>query len=509
MEDLSAADKIKLLEAVDSSASETMSKLRDAVGAEDRAAAREAQRRKTAGVSGDPQTNGGAAIPGHSCGVSCSILPGNNFMFSGDDRGVILMWDCRGAFSQDAAIFRRPRKRFQFGHVDAITGLAATSDGLMCSASKDALVVVWSWIDGVKLHTLHHHHHVVTGLTLASHHVPYDNPLYHQEGENEADDDVQNDENNNNDETSESKQNKTHHHHQGRKDSSAFSLEGTSNSNTTKKQQQNQNQNQKENNNKPTTERLRRRQSIASSADGLSLFEGAAGGVGREPSQVSAGTIFSQPGMSNYNNNNNNTSSSRSKSATTTMRNRLHSKNNNQGRGGATGGRRASSVASARSHNRNSAAAYQAIKPWVSGVVVNNKRYNEDPHRRSTAKTLLITSSLDETIQCFEINPFGTSHQHQKEKNKNNSSNTADSSSLSPPNRSLTANNSRSNSYMNTVQSGYLPPSMMTGRSLMSGGGGARRISEATPPQLEGHSFAFTTTTTRSRTNSVVAFELI
>ena len=60
----------------------------------------------------------------------------------------------------DLSVSRVPESVHCHLEDDAITGLAATSDGLMCSASKDALVVVWSRIDGVKLHTLHHHHHV-------------------------------------------------------------------------------------------------------------------------------------------------------------------------------------------------------------------------------------------------------------------------------------------------------------------------------------------------------------
>ncbi len=393
--DISAAQKAKMLEDVDAAASETMSRLRDAVGAEDRAAAREAQRRKTAGINGDPQTNGGAPIPGHSCGVSCTIMPGNNFLFSGDDRGVVLMWDCRGAFAQEAAIFRRPRKRFQGGHVDAITSLAATSDGLLCSGSKDALVVVWSWVDGVKLHSLHHHHHIVTGISLATQYVPVvrqyrSNSSSTRRSGNEDDDDEDYDEdyheNAETEETGENGSSKSPSNNLPRRESSVFSTNSAATAATTTK-----------NNNF----RSARRSSVASTA----------------------------------------------KSSDS----RILLRHVNQ------------------------------FKPWVGGVVVNHRRNNDDPRRSVTAKTLLISSSLDETIHCFEINPAGTAEAAKKQQQN-----------------AITSSSSERNKNSSQAFSDQQQHPQRRFSELMD--------SSATPGlDGGGTSFAFSNFT-RSRTNSMVGF---
>jgi WD40 repeat protein len=104
---------------------------------------------------------------GHKCAVTVVLAPGGGLLFSGDDSGTILWWDTTGAYQAAAMVFRRPQRRLR-GHVDAITALDVTPDGLLISASKDALLVVWSWLEGVPLHSLRAHHHCVTGIFIGA-----------------------------------------------------------------------------------------------------------------------------------------------------------------------------------------------------------------------------------------------------------------------------------------------------------------------------------------------------
>ncbi|CUF73620.1 WD40 repeat-containing protein, putative [Bodo saltans] len=79
-----------------------------------------------------------------------------SYLFTGDTEGTVIKWD-----------LDHREKLMQFrGHIDDITALVATSDGLLFTASKDGLFILWDSATGAALQRVGRHYHQIVGLAV-------------------------------------------------------------------------------------------------------------------------------------------------------------------------------------------------------------------------------------------------------------------------------------------------------------------------------------------------------
>eukprot|EP00760_Papus_ankaliazontas_P031548 PhM_4_TR5332/c0_g1_i1/m.46243 len=93
----------------------------------------------------------------HTNAVGC-IAEAQSFLFTGGDDGRIIQWD----------LLTKTRVRCLHEHVDIVTAMHVTREGLLFSSSFDATIVISNIKDGERLHTLRPHYHRITGLMVAT-----------------------------------------------------------------------------------------------------------------------------------------------------------------------------------------------------------------------------------------------------------------------------------------------------------------------------------------------------
>jgi WD40 repeat protein len=117
-----------------------------------------------------PETTEGSILPldaslickgGHAKSI-VKMVSLASYLFTGDTEGKVIKWD-----------LEHREKLMQYrGHIDDITALVATSDGLLFTASKDGLFIMWDSITGVALQKVGRHYHQVVGLAVGFRHTP-------------------------------------------------------------------------------------------------------------------------------------------------------------------------------------------------------------------------------------------------------------------------------------------------------------------------------------------------
>eukprot|EP01006_Ploeotia_vitrea_P053973 TRINITY_DN67834_c7_g4_i1.p1 TRINITY_DN67834_c7_g4~~TRINITY_DN67834_c7_g4_i1.p1 ORF type:complete len:623 (+),score=58.69 TRINITY_DN67834_c7_g4_i1:62-1930(+) len=120
-----------------------------------------ARRKKEAALAGkeddsdDEDEESEKLTPAHAAAVRCMATHGDFLLTGGDDK-IIIQWDLRD----------RIRTREYRRHVDSVVDVKVSGDGLLFSASQDALIMIWNTIDGSFVRELHHHFHFVSCLDL-------------------------------------------------------------------------------------------------------------------------------------------------------------------------------------------------------------------------------------------------------------------------------------------------------------------------------------------------------
>eukprot|EP01062_Namystynia_karyoxenos_P079793 TRINITY_DN8482_c0_g1_i2.p1 TRINITY_DN8482_c0_g1~~TRINITY_DN8482_c0_g1_i2.p1 ORF type:complete len:668 (+),score=208.27 TRINITY_DN8482_c0_g1_i2:80-2005(+) len=100
----------------------------------------------------------------HKGAVLCMALHTGGFLVTGGADCTACLWDLGTADGSGAPRWVRTLRH----HVDSVTAVLPTQDGLLFTASADALVVCWHLCSGAPLQVLKGHYHSVAGLAIVS-----------------------------------------------------------------------------------------------------------------------------------------------------------------------------------------------------------------------------------------------------------------------------------------------------------------------------------------------------
>jgi len=96
---------------------------------------------------------------GHHNAVWC-LAESQNFLFSGGDSGLIIQWD----------LTTKAKVRTYRNHVDRVSGIYVTREGLLVSSSYDATIVISNTVDGEVVAIERPHYHSITAICMG--HLP-------------------------------------------------------------------------------------------------------------------------------------------------------------------------------------------------------------------------------------------------------------------------------------------------------------------------------------------------